>query len=29
LTDEQVKEIQQMVNEDYVDLKEKAAAFPL
>ena len=29
LTDEQVQEIQQMVNEDYVKLKEKEAASPL
>jgi pyruvate ferredoxin oxidoreductase beta subunit len=28
LTNEQIQEIQQMVNEDYVKLKEKAAAFP-
>jgi len=29
LTSEQVKRIQEMVNEDYAKLKEKAAAFPL
>jgi pyruvate ferredoxin oxidoreductase beta subunit len=29
LTGEQIQEIQQMVNEDYVKLKEKAASFPL
>jgi len=29
LTDEQIKGIQQMVNEDYARLKEKVAAFPM
>jgi pyruvate ferredoxin oxidoreductase beta subunit len=29
LTDEQIESIQEMVNEDYAELKEKVAAFPM